>query len=225
MFSPSTSAALSRPTKRLPMMKAWARPSGRACSAQLSDKPQLATVAREALEERQIVGRGEQQDVPDARQHQRRERVIHHPLVINRQQPFADSQHHRMQPCAAAAGQNNPFPCHSSKLARFEKRRQRNVFQRARCDYSDRRGSCGLRSGSGSRAPLRCSYGTCAVARSSRDAGPDKAAAFTCSAGRFTWTARPPGSRFRGCPDEAARWSRPARAPRVCTRPMNCAGL
>ena len=43
-------------------------------------------IAQQGLESRQILRGGNDQDVADARQHERGRRVVNHRLVINRQQ-------------------------------------------------------------------------------------------------------------------------------------------
>jgi len=50
-----------------------------------------------------------QQDLANAGQHQGRERVVDHRLVVDRQQLLADRPGDRVQACAAAAGQDDPF--------------------------------------------------------------------------------------------------------------------
>jgi hypothetical protein len=43
------------------------------------------------------IGRcGDEQDVPNARQHQRRQRIVDHRFVINREQLFADHARDRI---------------------------------------------------------------------------------------------------------------------------------
>ena len=49
------------------------------------------------------------QDVADAGQHQRAERVVDHRLVVHRQQLLADRERRRMQPRAGAAGEDDAF--------------------------------------------------------------------------------------------------------------------
>ena len=69
--------------------------------------PQPRAIAEQATELRQIGRRRDHQNVANARQHQHRERIIHHRLVIHRQQLLARRQRHRVQACAGAAGEQN----------------------------------------------------------------------------------------------------------------------
>ena len=55
-----------------------------------------------------VLRRGDHQHVADARQHQRRQRVVDHRLVVDRDQLLADAQRDRMQPRPGAAGQDDP---------------------------------------------------------------------------------------------------------------------
>ena len=56
-----------------------------------------------------LVRRGDHQDLADARQHERRQRVVDHRLVVDRQQLLAHRERERMQPRAGAAGQDDPL--------------------------------------------------------------------------------------------------------------------
>jgi hypothetical protein len=70
-------------------------------------EPERGAVAEQALEERQVGRRADQQQLPDARQHQGRERVVDHRLVVDRQQLLAHAARDRVQPRAGAAGQDD----------------------------------------------------------------------------------------------------------------------
>ena len=91
------------------MMNACASPSGDGCSAYGDRDAPLRAVAQQPLERRQVLRRRDDQDVPDARQHQRRERVVDHRLVVDRQELLADRPGDRMQPRARAAGEDDPL--------------------------------------------------------------------------------------------------------------------
>ena len=80
----------SPPTKSAPMRKACARPSGRGLLGVGEVDAPVAAVAQQALEQRQVVRGGDDQDVADARQHQRRQRIVDHRLVVDRQELLAD---------------------------------------------------------------------------------------------------------------------------------------
>ena len=68
---------------------------------------EVAPVAQQALEVREVRGRRDQEDLADARQHQRGERVVDHRLVVDREQLLAGNGGQRIQTCAAAAGEDN----------------------------------------------------------------------------------------------------------------------
>ena len=56
----------------------------------ISDRdPELAAVPQQALEPADVVGRRDQEHLADAGQHQRRQRVIDHRLVVDRQELLA----------------------------------------------------------------------------------------------------------------------------------------
>ena len=69
----------------------------------------VGAVAEQPSEALLLVRRGDDQDVPDPGEHQRRERVVHHRLVVDRHELLADGARHRMQPRSRPAGENNPL--------------------------------------------------------------------------------------------------------------------
>ena len=70
---------------------------------------ELAPVAEQALEARRIVRRGDDEDVADAREHERRERVVDHGLVVDRQQLLGGHERERVQARAGPAGEDDAF--------------------------------------------------------------------------------------------------------------------
>jgi hypothetical protein len=74
---------------------------------------QAQTLARpqQTLEATDVLGGGDQQDLTDSRQHQGRQRVVDHGLVIDRQQLLADRPGHRVQPGPRATRQDDPLVC------------------------------------------------------------------------------------------------------------------
>ena len=70
---------------------------------------QAAAAAQQAAEGRQVLRRADEQDVPDAGQHQRAERVVHHRFVINGQQLLADCHGQRVEARAPAPRQDDSF--------------------------------------------------------------------------------------------------------------------
>ena len=73
----------------------------------------LAAIAQGALELVLILRGGDHRDVPDAGQHQHRQRVINHRLVIDRQKLLRHAHRDRIQPRSRSARQNDPFACHA----------------------------------------------------------------------------------------------------------------
>ena len=70
---------------------------------------ELAAVAEQTLEARGIVGRRNDEDVADAREHERRERVVDHGLVVHRQQLLGRDPRERVQPRPGAPGEDDAF--------------------------------------------------------------------------------------------------------------------
>jgi hypothetical protein len=66
-------------------------------------------VAEEPLEARHVVRRRDEQHVPDAGEHQARQRVVDHRFVVHRQQLLRDAARHRVKPRAGASGENDAF--------------------------------------------------------------------------------------------------------------------
>ena len=53
---------------------------------------------------REVLGRGDDKDLPDAREHQRAHGIIHHRLVVDGQELLAHSLCDGVQPRAGASG-------------------------------------------------------------------------------------------------------------------------
>lgn len=70
---------------------------------------ELASVAEQALETRRVLRRGDDEDVADAREHERRERVVDHGLVVHGKQLLGRDPRERVQPCAGAPARMMPF--------------------------------------------------------------------------------------------------------------------
>lgn len=66
-------------------------------------------VPEQALEVGQVRRRGDDQDVPDARQHEGAERVVDHGLVVDRQQLLGGHERERVQARAGPAGEDDAF--------------------------------------------------------------------------------------------------------------------
>ena len=66
-------------------------------------------VPEQALEVGQVRRRGDDQDVPDARQHEGAERVVDHGLVVDRQQLLGGHERERVQAGAGPAGEDDAF--------------------------------------------------------------------------------------------------------------------
>ena len=66
-------------------------------------------VPEQALEVGQVGRGGDDQDVPDARQHEGRQRVVDHGLVVDRQQLLGGHERERVQAGAGPAGEDDAF--------------------------------------------------------------------------------------------------------------------
>ena len=86
---------------------------GQAVGARLLGVGQVHSVARavpeQALEVGEVGGRGDDQDVPDARQHEGGQRVVDHGLVVDRQQLLGGHERERVQAGAGTAGKDDAF--------------------------------------------------------------------------------------------------------------------
>lgn len=84
-----------------------------AVGARLLGVGQVHAVARavpeQALEVGQVGRRGDDQDVPNARQHEGGQRVVDHGLVVDRQQLLGGHERERVQAGAGPAGEDNAF--------------------------------------------------------------------------------------------------------------------
>ena len=75
-----------------------------------------AAITEEPLEEGLIVWGGDDEHLPDPRQHEGAEGVIDHGLVVGGQELFAHRLGDRVQTGAAAAGQDQPLAAHGRFL-------------------------------------------------------------------------------------------------------------
>ena len=86
---------------------------GQAVGARLLGVGEVHAVARavpeQALEVGEVRRRGDNQDVPDARQHEGAKRVVDHGLVVDRQQLLGGHERERVQARAGPAGEDDAF--------------------------------------------------------------------------------------------------------------------
>ena len=86
---------------------------GQAVGARLLGVGEVHAVARavpeQALEVGEVRRRGDDQDVPDARQHEGGQRVVDHGLVVDRQQLLGGHERERVQAGAGPAGEDDAF--------------------------------------------------------------------------------------------------------------------
>ena len=86
---------------------------GQAVGARLLGVGQVHAVARavpeQALEVGEVRRGGDDQDVPDARQHEGGQRVVDHGLVVDRQQLLGGHERERVQARAGTAGEDDAF--------------------------------------------------------------------------------------------------------------------
>ena len=79
---------------------------------------QLLAVAQQRLKARQVLRCGDEEDVAEAGQHERRQRVIHHRLVVHRHELLAGAQRERMESRAGAPGEDDALsPSHQRFVA------------------------------------------------------------------------------------------------------------
>lgn len=71
--------------------------------------PELRTAFQQALILGQVFRRGDDQDITDAGQHQRGDRVVNHRFVVDRQQLLGHAAGDGVQASAGAAGQDDPL--------------------------------------------------------------------------------------------------------------------
>ena len=74
-------------------------------------------VPEQALEVGQVRRRGDDQDVPDSRQHEGGQRVVDHGLVVDRQQLLGGHERERVQARAGPAGEDDAFHSITSKVS------------------------------------------------------------------------------------------------------------
>ena len=72
------------------------------------------TVPEQALEVGEVRRRGDDQDVPDSRQHEGGQRVVDHGLVVDRQQLLGGHERERVQARAGPAGEDDAFHINTS---------------------------------------------------------------------------------------------------------------
>ena len=70
---------------------------------------ELVPVAQKDLKARQILRRGDDQDLADPGAHQNRDRIVDHRLVVDRQQLLRSNHGQRIEPGAGTAGENDTF--------------------------------------------------------------------------------------------------------------------
>ena len=92
-----------------------------AVRARLLGVGQVHAVARavpeQALEVGEVRRGGDDQDVPDARQHEGGQRVVDHGLVVDRQQLLGGHERERVQAGAGTAGEDDAFHSITSKVS------------------------------------------------------------------------------------------------------------
>src|SRR5579875_2852541 len=69
----------------------------------------LATGSKQFLKSTDVLRSRDHENLAQTSQHQRREWVIHHRFVINRQQLLADGLGGRIKPCTRAPSKNDPL--------------------------------------------------------------------------------------------------------------------
>ena len=63
-----------------------------------------------------MLRRGNQQNIPDTRQHQRGERIVDHRFVINREKLFAHGERKRVEPGSGTSCEDDAFHFHTNRV-------------------------------------------------------------------------------------------------------------
>ena len=92
----------------------------------------LRAIAEQTLEVRIVRRRRDHEDVPDTREHQRRQRIIDHRLVIDRHELLRHRNRQWVEPRARAASQYNSLCYHSLALINEVQRRRHSFLKRRR---------------------------------------------------------------------------------------------
>ena len=77
----------------------------------------LPAVAQQGLESLAVLWSRDDEDLPYPRQHEGRQRIVDHRLVVDRQELLADGQGYRVEPGARAAGQDDALHVRVSRIA------------------------------------------------------------------------------------------------------------
>ena len=70
----------------------------------------LRSITEQLLKSRSVLRGGDHKDFPDSGKHQRRERIVDHRLVVDREELLADAKRDREQASSASPGQNDAAP-------------------------------------------------------------------------------------------------------------------
>ena len=72
-------------------------------------EPQPRAIAEQRAKPRHVLWSRDQQHVADAREHQRRKRIVHERLVVHRHQLLRGAERERVEARAGAAGEDDAF--------------------------------------------------------------------------------------------------------------------
>ena len=125
---------------------------------------EMAAVLEEPPESVDVRWRRDQQDFPDPRQHERRQRVVDHRLVVNREKLLGNNKGQRVEAGAGPAGKENPLhlasECRTTRAAEAKRAPMRTTGcwgrrGRRRCSTRCRFHRASRRSGNASPAGRR----------------------------------------------------------------------
>ena len=137
-LSPSARATAEAPMKSRPITNDCASPSGRGWTAYSSRSPRCLPSPRRRRNPSMSDGVEMSRMFPDPREHQRRQGVIHHRLVVDRQQLLRHHEGERMQARAGSAGEKNPFHWVAAHRSRRPAKRAEDVRHVADAAEGDR---------------------------------------------------------------------------------------
>ena len=95
----------------------------------------IGTVPQQPLESRQVMGRGDDEDIPDSGHHQHRDRIVDHRLIVDGQELLGDSLRDGIEAGSTAAGEHDTF----HKSVYYQLGSEERLFNQIAQDVSNER--------------------------------------------------------------------------------------